>query len=114
MEALYRRLPNLRLFAPVQAPAHLPAGTSVADGTPRFTVRLVTRPGAGNFLPFFFDADDARLSAGFAEFSVHDAFTMVSQAADDIAGLILQNRRESWVALKRAEVVRLLETGRMR
>jgi hypothetical protein len=39
---------------------------------------------------------------------------MVSQAADDIAGLVLQNRRDSWVALKRAEVVRLLETGTLR
>ena len=110
MRELYRRLPNIDLFAKV-----LSANFPIRNGTrhtigqgQNLQIQSASLPGGHNLAQFFVDRSDSRLGTHFISISPSEACSMVLNMSA-LSGLLICNSKNSWVALLKPELQRLLK-----
>jgi hypothetical protein len=109
LEQLWRLLATRELFAPVrQSNVNVASGTKhVVRPSDDVQLPIATLPNGMKFTPFFLEESDPRLGPHFVGLPAADAFRMVLKIPN-INGLLLQSRTQSWVAVSREQIERIL------
>jgi hypothetical protein len=110
LRELYRRLPKLEIFAKVRSanfPLEKGSRHVIAPGED-LHIQTVLLPNGQSFAEFFVDRADPRLGQQFIGMSPRAACEMVLKG-DNLAGLRIRNSRNSWIALLKPELQRLLQ-----
>lgn len=110
LRELYRRLPSMEIYAKV-----LEANFPLQDGTRRvigssevLKIQNATLPSGHSLAQFFVDRTDLRLQPNYVGMTPREACQMTLKI-DGLAGLMLCNPSNSWVALLKPELERLLQ-----
>lgn len=112
VQELYRRLGSMKLFAKVvyANTSPLPEGRHVVQKGETIKLLAATLPGGQRMARFHVDKSDPRLQPDFVGVSAREAFEMVL-ATEQLDGLMLCNPRDSWFAMLKEEIERLLRAG---
>ena len=107
---LYRRLPNMELFARVlTANFPLQNGSQHTIGPGQnLQIQSASLASGHNLAQFFIDRSDSRVGSHFISISPREACSMVL-TMDALSGLLICNSKNSWVALLKPELQRLLK-----
>ena len=107
---LYRRLPTMDLFAKVVS-ANFPlkngARHTIGPGQ-NLQIQNASLPSGHCLAQFFIDRADSRLGSQFMSISPKAACEMVFKI-ESISGLLICNSKNSWIALLKPELQRLLK-----
>ncbi len=110
LRELYRRLPSMEVYAKV-----LEANFPLQNGARRvigpgevLKIQNATLPSGHKLAQFFVDRTDSRLQPNYIGISPREACQMALKI-DGLSGLILCNPTNSWVALLKPELERLLQ-----
>lgn len=107
---LYRRLPHMELFARVLSanfPLQNGSRHTIGPGQ-NLQIQSASLPGGQNLAQFFIDRADPRLGSHFMSVSPREACSMVLKM-DALSGMVICNTKNSWVALLKPELQRLLK-----
>ena len=111
LKELYRRLPGMEFFAKVLSSNFpLQSGARITIGSGQvLQIQNATLPGGFCMAQFFIDSTDPRLQPQFLSISPREAFEMVLKM-DSLTGLLICNSQNSWIALLKPEIRRLLKS----
>jgi hypothetical protein len=107
----YRRLQTMELYAKVVASnVELHSGGHTVAPDEKFQIRTATLPNGQLFAEFFPDKNDERLRPTFFGIQFREACQMILRMPD-LSGLIIRNRTDSWIAIPKDEIERILKSS---
>jgi hypothetical protein len=110
LKELYRRMAGIEVFAKLLSanfPLQNGARHTIEPGQ-KMQILAATLPTGQVMAQFFVDRADARLRPQFVSLSSREACEMVLKM-ENLAGLIICNSKNSWIALLKPELQRLLK-----
>lgn len=110
LSEFYRRMTGIEVFAKVlSANFPLQNGTRHTIGPGQnMRIQTATLPTGHAMAQFFVDGSDSRLQPQFVSISPREACEMVLKT-DHLSGLVICNSKNSWIALLKPELQRLLK-----
>jgi hypothetical protein len=109
---LYRRLRTMEVYVKIVA-SDIALRSGPHKVGPNETVKLKSGilPNGQEFVEFFVDKNDDRLRPTFGGMQFREACQMALRSPD-IFGLMIRNRAQSWVALPKEELTRILSASK--
>lgn len=112
LRELYRRFPSMELFAKITyADFAFESGSKHVVGQGEtLAAQSATLLGGETMAQFFVDKSDPRLQPKFIGMTVREACEMVLKI-DHLDGLMLCNPQDSWFAIPKSEIEKILRQG---